>query len=224
MMMSPPDYYKMVRAEIAPLLPAKATRVLDLGCGTGLTSKWLKRRYYPTAHIVGVDGHAAILPELSKNVDDAHIVNLNDGFPEIGAPDLVLCLDILEHLVDPDTVLRRVVSAMADYGTIIISLPNIAYIRVAAPLFLLGKFDYRDAGILDQTHLRFFTRASTLRLVRGANLDVTGMIRNGLDDVGARRSNRLLNALTGGLLSDRFTEQYILSAQLSPRMRIEGFN
>src|SRR5579864_7564921 len=120
--MTLPHYYTIVRSEIAPLLPATATRILDVGCGAGVTSKWL-REYYPDAHMIGLDGNPDVLTALTENVDDARIVDLNDALPWVGAPDLVLCLDILEHLVNPEKVLRRIVSAMADGGTIVISLP-----------------------------------------------------------------------------------------------------
>jgi 2-polyprenyl-3-methyl-5-hydroxy-6-metoxy-1,4-benzoquinol methylase len=212
--MTSPQYFSTIRSEIEPLLPLRADRILDVGCGTGATSRWLRERY-PNAHIIGLDGNPTIVSELCHNVNDAHIVDLNEELPDVGEPDLVLCLDVLEHLVDPDKVLRRLVSTMADGGTLIISLPNVAHVRVSLPLLLLGRFDYRDAGILDRTHLRFFTKESALRLAERAGLDIIGMVRNGLDDPGARRSNRLLNVITAGLLSNRFTEQYIFAARRS---------
>lgn len=212
--MTPLHYFSITRSEIEPLLPPRADRILDVGCGTGATSRWLRKRY-PDAHTIGLDGNPSIVSELRRNVNDAHIVDLNESLPDVGEPDLVLCLDVLEHLVEPDKVLRRLVSAMADGGTIIISLPNVAHVRVSVPLLLLGRFEYRDGGILDRTHLRFFTKESALRLAERADLEVVGMIRNGLDDPGARRSNRLLNVITAGLLSDRFTEQYIFAARHS---------
>src|SRR5262249_4276378 len=152
-----------IRSEIEPLLPPKADRVLDVGCGTGATSRWLRERY-PEAYMIGLEGNSSVLPELRQNVDDAQIVDLNKDLADVGGADLVLCLDVLEHLFDPDKVLRRLVSSMADDGTVIISLPNIAHVRVSVPLFLFGRFDYRDAGILDRTHLRFFTKESALKL------------------------------------------------------------
>jgi 2-polyprenyl-3-methyl-5-hydroxy-6-metoxy-1,4-benzoquinol methylase len=212
--MTPPQYFSIIRSEIEPLLPPSADSILDVGCGNGATSRWL-RGHYPNAYIIGLDGNPSIVSELRHNVNDAHIVDLNEELPDVREPDLVLCLDVLEHLVDPEKVLRRLVSVMADNGTIIISLPNVAHVRVSVPLLLLGRFDYRDAGILDRTHLRFFTKESAWRLAERAGLDIVGVVRNGLDDPGARRSNRLLNIMTGGLLSDRFTEQYVFAARPS---------
>jgi SAM-dependent methyltransferase len=208
----PQDYFGIIRSEIAPLLPARVQRILDVGCGAGATSAWLKRRY-PTAHVVGLEGNPALRPILMQRVDEAIIVDLNQPIPDVGVPDLILLLDILEHLVHPEHVLTDIARVMAEDATIIISLPNIAHLRVAARLFFLGRFDYRDAGILDRTHLRFFYKDSVIALVEGCGLEIVSSVRNGLEDTGARRGNRLANWLTLGLLRDRLTEQYIFSAR-----------
>ena len=78
------SYYGICRSEIAPLLPAAASRILDVGCGAGATSAWLKSRY-PHAHRIGLEGNGALLPMLENNVDEAHILDLNGALPDIGA-------------------------------------------------------------------------------------------------------------------------------------------
>ena len=208
----PPDYFDHVRSEIAPLLPPTARRILDVGCGTGVTSAWLKT-LYSNAYTVGLEGNPALRSILTRNVAEAHIVDLNQPIPDVGAPDLVLFLDVLEHLVHPEELLAQVVRVMADDATIIISLPNVAHLWVAARLFFLGRFDYQDAGILDRTHLRFFYRDSAYALVESAGLEILTVLRNGVERPGARRSSLLLNWLTMGLLRERLTEQYVLSAR-----------
>src|SRR5262249_36907490 len=110
----------------------------------------------------------------------------------------------------------HLVYTMAEDATVIISLPNVAHLRVAAPLFFLGRFDYRDAGLLDRTHLRFFYRASVLSLVDGAGLEALKVLRIGVEGRGARRCWRLLNWLSLGLLRERLTEQYLVLAKKRP--------
>ena len=202
------NYYTFVRSEIAPLLPEDAIRILDVGCGLGATSAWLKS-IYPGSHTVGLEGNATLLPELARNVDEPYIVDLNGPWPDVGAVDLVLLLDVLEHLLHPEEVLSRVLATMTEEGTVIISLPNVAHLSVSLPLLLLGRFDYGDAGILDRTHLHFFYLGSALDLVRRAGLDVEKGLMSGLS--GPR--TRLIDRLTLGLIRDRLAKQYIFSAR-----------
>jgi SAM-dependent methyltransferase len=205
-------YFDVVRCEIAPLLPPAARRVLDVGCGTGATSAWLKT-LFPAAYTIGIEGNATLLPILAQNVDEARIINLNEPIRDIGAPDLVLLLDVLEHLIQPEQLLSDLVNAMADEATVIVSLPNIAHLSVAGRLFFNGRFDYEDAGILDRTHLRFYYKASALSLVHNAGLEILAVLRNGVEGPGAGLRSRLLNWLTMGLLRDRLAKQYVFSAK-----------
>src|SRR5580698_8161742 len=105
-------YFRHVRRDIDRLLPTSAQRILDVGSGVGATSVWLKSRY-PGCTTVALEGNADIREELARNVDEAVILDLNGQIPDVGAPDLVLCLDVLEHLMEPLEVLKRVTSTMA---------------------------------------------------------------------------------------------------------------
>jgi 2-polyprenyl-3-methyl-5-hydroxy-6-metoxy-1,4-benzoquinol methylase len=200
------DYFRHVRTDITPLLPAAAMRVLDVGSGAGRTLAWLRSRY-PGCSTVALEGDPANLDELRQNADETHIVDLNGAIPDVGAPDLLLFLDVLEHLVQPDDVLRRLTERMAAGGTVIVSCPNIAHRSVSVPLLLRGRFEYQDAGILDRTHLRFFVRDSAVALMNQAGLTVQRGVRVGL--LGPR--TRLLDRATFGILRDQLTSQYVMA-------------
>jgi SAM-dependent methyltransferase len=200
------DYFHHVRREIAPLLPMHAKCIVDVGCGIGATSAWLKSRY-PDARTIGLEGNAAIRGELATNVDELHIVDLNGPLPEVGHPDLILFLDVLEHLLAPDKVLAGLARRLAPGGTVIVSLPNVAHLSVSFPLFVRGRFDYADAGILDRTHLHFFVRASAIALLNNAGLRVEKGVKSGFQ--GPR--TRLIDFVTFGLLHDHLAKQYIIS-------------
>lgn len=199
------DYFEHSRCEIAPLLPAVAARVLEIGCSSGETLAWLKSRW-PQVETTGIDGHAPILPVLARNADHAIIQNLEAPLPELGRFDLILALDILEHLTDPGAVLAALVARLAPGGRIIVSVPNVGHFSILADLLLRRRFQYRDAGILDRTHLRFFTEASAIGLMNSAGLGVREGVVNGLD--GAR--TRAANKLTLGLFRHYFAKQYIM--------------
>jgi 2-polyprenyl-3-methyl-5-hydroxy-6-metoxy-1,4-benzoquinol methylase len=198
-------YFQHVRTEIAPLLPADATHILDVGAGAGRTSAWLRSRY-PRCRLVALEGDPAMRTELAQNVDEAYIADLNGVIPDVGAPDLILLLDVLEHLLRPQQVLNHLTSVMAEGATVIVSCPNVAHASVSLPLLLKGQFEYQDSGILDRTHLRFFVRKSAIALMNEAGLIVRRGVRTGL---GGPRA-RLLDKLTAGMLRDHLTKQYIL--------------
>lgn len=199
------DYYGHSRKEIAPLLPNAATRVLEVGCSAGGTMAWLKVKW-PEAEFVGVDGNPAVLQNLKALGEDSFIHDLDEPLPDIGKFDLILALDILEHLMEPQHILKDLVARLTDAGRIIVSLPNVSHISVISGLALKREFEYRDAGILDRTHLRFFTEKSALRLMQQSGLSVTAGVVNGLEG----RKAKLANALTGGFLFHYLAKQYIM--------------
>lgn len=200
-----PQYYSRVRKEIVPLLPERATRILDVGAASGATSAWVKS-LFPGSYVIGLEGFAELETELRSRVDEAHIVDLDGALPDVGPVDLALFLDVLEHLRAPGDVLRTLTAGMPVGGRVIVSLPNVAHLSVSLPL-LRGHFTYRDSGILDRTHLRFFVRESVLALLEGAGFEVVAGVRAGLG--GPRAS--LMDKLTFGLMRDQLTKQYIVA-------------
>jgi len=207
-------YFEHVRSDIADLLPAKATRIVDVGCGAGSTLAWLRGRY-PSAHTIGLEGNAAMASQLSRNADEAHVVDLTGAVPDLGSPDLILFLDVLEHLSDPVSAMKKITSSLAPDGKIIVSLPNIAHYSVSAPLFFGGQFEYEDAGILDRTHLRFFVRKSAVELLLTAGFTVERALYTGLNG----RKLKLLDASTLGRQRMRLAKQFVMRGAKAPHPR-----
>jgi glycosyltransferase involved in cell wall biosynthesis len=152
------------------------SRVLDLGCSSGLLAEQMRASGH---HVVGVDRAEAT--DVRKRTDAFFVVDLNRGIPdEVGAAyDLVIAGDVIEHLSRPADMLRQISQVLRPGGQVVLSVPNFAHwyprIRVA-----LGLFGYDRRGILDDTHLRFFTRSSLRRLVRGAGFDILEETATGL--------------------------------------------
>ena len=85
---------------------------------------------------------------------------------------MILCLDVLEHLVDPWMTVRKLHAFMKPGGVMITSLPNVRNLKVIVPLILFGDWKYTKEGLLDKTHLRFFTRKTAVELMECSGLKV----------------------------------------------------
>lgn len=137
------------------------SRVLELGVATGYFSRYLKEEL--GCSVDGVELEAAMAAEAAPHcgkmlVGDLAEERLVDHF-EPGAYDFVICADVLEHLYSPEAVLGQLPELLTPDGRVIVSIPNVAYAGVILDL-IAGGFQYRDEGILDRTHIRFFTRGS----------------------------------------------------------------
>ncbi len=203
-------YYHFVRREVQPLLPKSPSRILEVGAGAGGTLKWLKA-LYPRAEMTAVEVNPDLLDELRRNADVVIIGPIDEVFSQLKTYDLILMLDVLEHLPNSTTTLRTLSNLLAAGGHIIVSVPNIAHLSVSVPLLLLRRFNYQDAGILDRTHLTFFVEDTAIKLLNDANLIVTSGLISGLQGSKAK----LLNFLSCGLLRHHLAKQYIMLGQLN---------
>lgn len=138
------------------------SRVLDVGCGTGATLKELRDAVH--CEVVGIEPHPRRAQAARDDGLDVRDGLLSDYSPEgLGRFDAVLLLDVLEHLADPVELLQAVKPWLRPQGALVASVPNVGHWTVRLDL-LRGRFDYTDAGIMDATHLRWFTRESFRRL------------------------------------------------------------
>lgn len=148
-------------------------QVLELGCGDGSMSRLLRERC--EAHIIGIDHNPDIVWQaqrycdyvFTEDLDDPHSLDALEGEKF----DVITLVDVLEHLQHPEALLQRLKPLLLDEGQILISIPNIAHSSVRLEL-LNGRFDYETAGILDATHLKFFTAESVQALLEDADFVV----------------------------------------------------
>jgi 2-polyprenyl-3-methyl-5-hydroxy-6-metoxy-1,4-benzoquinol methylase len=143
---------------VVSLVPAGA-RVLEVGCAAGYMSEALRSRLGCSVTAIEISPAAAEMARRHCDrivVGDVELLDLQDA---LGAEcfDAIVLADVLEHLREPGSVLQRLRPFLAEAGAVIASLPNVAHGSVRLAL-LGGEFHYRDAGLLDRTHLRFFTR------------------------------------------------------------------
>lgn len=172
-------------------------RVLDVGCSDGQFGALAKELGHT---VVGVDliKHDGV----GERLDGFHEADLQQGLPEVGAElfDIVVAGDVLEHVTDPERLLREMTEQLRDGGTIFVSIPNFAHWyprgRVA-----LGRFDYDQRGPLDHGHVRFFTRRSFGALVTKAGLRVVerDTVGSPLDVIERGRPHSAVGSLARGV-------------------------
>lgn len=164
--------YYTERPQIAALVPEAARVVLDVGCGEGALGRMLKRNR-PEVVVLGIEPLPDVAAVAGEHLDAVQVGGAEGGWPmDWPAPDCIVFADSLEHMVDPWSVLARSVARLAPGGSVVFSMPNVAHHSVLVG-GLRGRWDYADHGLLDRTHLRFFTRLTLLELVRGAGLEPT---------------------------------------------------
>lgn len=202
-------YYSNRRRDIELVLPPHAGSVLEVGCGAGETLRWLKATGRCTSttgiEIVSAAGELARAHVDRVLVGDAE--RLIDTELAARSFDLVLCLDVLEHLVDPWAFARKAANLVVPGGLLIASVPNVRNVRVVTDLLFRGRWAYQSAGILDRTHLRFFTRESAVSLLSAASLRIERVVPN----VAGRSA--IIDRLTAGLFSDLLAIQFIIAAR-----------
>ena len=206
------DYFAHARTEIAAWLPECCPRVLELGCGAGATLGWLKQTGR-ASEAVGIEVAESAALAAGAHADQVWRLDIErDPWPALGPPfDCVLCLDVLEHLVNPWGVLDRLVrDQLAVGGTLLVSLPNVRHYSVLLPLVFGGRWDYAEAGLLDRTHLRFFTSRSASVLLQHPQLSPPAYHATGFAGWTAKN---LFNRLSLGLLSEFVTYQHYLVAR-----------
>ena len=204
-------YFSAARREIAPLLPERASRVLELGCGAGATLAWL-RATGRAEHAVGVELFASAAQQARQFADEIYCLDFErDPLPQgLGQFDLILCLDVLEHLIDPWAAVDRLVrEQLVGGGTLIVSVPNIRHYSVLLPLLFHGRWQYEERGLLDRTHLRFFTYGSAMQLLNHPQLGVARCMRTGFEPGSWKAA---VNRMTFGMFREFLAYHYLLSA------------
>ncbi|MDA8355322.1 MAG: bifunctional glycosyltransferase/class I SAM-dependent methyltransferase [Actinomycetota bacterium] len=195
-------------------------RILDLGCSSGLLAERLRAIGH---HVTGVDVNE--LPGVRLRTDAFFQADLNEGVPpEVGSDfDVVVAADVLEHLVNPGALVRQVKDLLSPNGTAVFCVPNVAhwYPRLRS---LVGRFGYDQRGILDSTHLRFFTRRSARRMIEEQGFAVRRVQPVGLPlDVlsvggGAGRLVREVDRALVAMWPTMFGYQFVVEAESSRRL------
>lgn len=209
----PSGYYDQARPDLASLVPPSCVRVLDIGCGTGQLGRLLGERGH---HVTGVELSPEACAVAALHLEKVLCADLEAG-PLPLAPasfDALVLADILEHLVDPWRIFADLALLLQPHGLVVLSVPNVQNLDVVWRL-LRGRWDYRERGIQDIGHLRFFTLDGIRKLLEGAGFSIAR--------VGHRYRRTLLRKLACGLTFGAaqafLTRQYLVVARRAPVSR-----
>jgi SAM-dependent methyltransferase len=177
----PDCYHDGFNERLFVAVPSRAKRILELGCAGGRLGHELKLRD-PSRYVAGVERDPEAAQIAGERLDDIFVLDVQVDIPPIepGSLDCILFGDVLEHLIDPEDTLRRYRDLLSDDGLVLVSLPNTQHFSVIKSL-LRGDFMYQPAGLLDATHLRFFTYMSFAKLMLDAGFlpKIENRIRSG---------------------------------------------
>lgn len=166
-------YFGQPRTDIEDLLPDNTSRILEIGCGAGATMRWL-RGLRRVDHATGVE----LVPEVARAAasafDEVTVGNIESIDLQLppNTFDMIIALDVLEHLVDPWRIVSFLNDTLKPGGVMIASIPNIAHYSVSLPLVLRGRWNYKIDGLLDRTHLRFFVAQTAIDLMTSSGFAV----------------------------------------------------
>jgi GT2 family glycosyltransferase/2-polyprenyl-3-methyl-5-hydroxy-6-metoxy-1,4-benzoquinol methylase len=169
-----PHYFEFSRPEILALVPKGARSILDVGCGAGQLGRAIKARQDCT--VFGVEINEAVANRARTCLDRVWTGDIESIELDLTAEslDVIVCGDVLEHLTEPRDVLKRLSRYLKPDGRLIASVPNVAHHTVIRGL-LAGNWSYEPAGLLDETHLRFFTAREIEKLFYRAGFRIERM-------------------------------------------------
>lgn len=200
------------RSDIEGLIQPNVKSVLDVGCSTGKLGKSINRKY--GAQIVGIE-----LSQEMANIARTHLDNvfvghatqvlLSSKLSEYRF-DTIIFADILEHLVEPWETLNAATQYLEDDGCVIVSIPNIRFIDTIINLIIKGYWPYRERGIHDKTHLRFFTFKTISSMFHNAGLRIIKVKRNYRVIDKPHRINRVAKYIAIPIIKEFITYQYLV--------------
>ena len=198
-------YFMNAREDVVAELVRPLGRVLDVGCGAGNVGPGL--RAAGAEHLTGVEFVPAAAAAARERFDEVLEGAIEDALPRLAGPfDTILCLDVLEHLVEPGAVLTGLREHAAPGGRLKVSVPNARQISLVYDLVVRGTFGYTEWGHRDRTHLRWFTRRDIVELVGATGWRVDGVSHPPLG------RSRTLDRLTAGRSTEFLVGQWYVAA------------
>lgn len=171
------DYFSLERQMFKNSVQDVNLKILDIGCGTGVLGAFFKKNQ--NCYVAGVEINQSAYELALQNLDTV----IKGNFETLDLPfennffDIVIMGDVLEHLVDPIRSIHKILPLINNQGKILITVPNVRNWRVVKSLVFNDNWQYADWGILDYTHMRFFTKKSLQFLLLKQNIEIINIER-----------------------------------------------
>jgi len=212
------DYFTEPRPEMLGFVPTNCRRLLEVGCGTGTFGASIKKNRQ--IEVWGVEPFASAAVKAADKLDRV-LTGPFDRETDLpgGAFDCIVFNDVLEHMAEPERALRYAKHLLAPGGTVVASIPNVRYFPVLWQLGVRGSWEYGDCGVLDRTHLRFFTKSSILKMFEDEGYGVRSISGikpyGGIPNVSRYlwRTFRVANLILRGNLTDLKFLQFAIVAE-----------
>ncbi len=207
------EYFRQIRKELIALIEGKDNRILEIGCAEGQTGAELKRQG-KAKEIIGielVEEAARVARQYLDQVIVGDIEKLELPFPQEHF-DYILMGDVLEHLIDPWSCLKKLRPYLKKEGRLVASIPNVNHIRVIFDLIVRDRWEYQGGGgLLDKTHLRFFTNKSIRAIFEDCGYHIVQIDRVSTP----RKWVKVLNSASLGIFKRFLTYQFLMVARKS---------
>ncbi len=208
------EYYNTNRPEILSLVTEKVDKILDIGCSNGNFAKSVKDNNLCnyTYGIEPFEASALKAKEILDFVINEPVENALEKIDD-NSIDIIFFNDVLEHLINPENTLVLCKNKLKSNGKIICSVPNVGYYWNLYNLVFKKKWEYTKSGILDETHLRFFTRSSLINTFERAGYKIEKNLGNEVGKVKLSKRISLLNKyILKGALDDSVYSQFLIVA------------
>lgn len=206
------NYYKYKRFDLLGYFPErKFESLLDIGCGEKEFG-FLAKKKFNINYVEGVEINNEVALKASLKLDKVFIGDITEYLKKssnINKFDVIVFGDVLEHLIDPWLVLKQIKKILSENGIVIASIPNLSIDAIKYIIF--DKWLYTDAGLLDRTHLRFFTRATIYEMFESAGYTI---IKEGTENYNGIKE-RMLKPFLPPKLKLLWNGKYYITAKIN---------